>query len=94
MPFNSETAREAGKSSKRGKARFGQDIKERLELLSKELIESIEVEELSSSDKVKLLGIVCPYIVPKYKATPAIDNYRDSPQEFVVQIIDSNGELK
>ena len=90
MPFNSDTAREAGKKSKRGKARLGQDLKERLEQLSNELIESIKIEELSSSDRVRLLGIVCSYILPKYKATTT--PIKDEPQEFVIQIIDSNGE--
>ena len=54
MPFNSDTAREAGKKSKRGKARLGQELKERLEQLSNELIESIKIEELSGSDRVRL----------------------------------------
>ena len=90
MPFNSDTAREAGKKSKRGKARLGQELKERLEQLSNDLIESIKIEELSSSDRVRLLGIVCSYILPKYKATTA--PYKDEPQEFVIQIIDSNGK--
>ena len=92
MPFNSDTAREAGKKSKRGKARLGQELKERLEQLSNDLIESIKIEELSSSDRVRLLGIVCSYILPKYKATTA--PYKDEPQEFVIQIIDSNGNEK
>ena len=90
MPFNSDTAREAGKKSKRGKARLGQELKERLEQLSNDLIESIKIEELSSSDRVRLLGIVCSYILPKYKASTA--PYKDVPKEFVIQIIDSNGE--
>ena len=90
MPFNSDTAREAGKKSKRGKARLGQELKERLEQLSNELIESIKIEELSSSDRVRLLGIVCSYILPKYKATTA--PIKDEPKEFVIQIIDSNGK--
>ena len=90
MPFNSDTAREAGKKSKRGKARLAQELKERLEQLSNDLIESIKIEELSSSDRVRLLGIVCSYILPKYKATTA--PYKDEPQEFVIQIIDSNGK--
>lgn len=90
MPFNSDTAREAGKKSKRGKARLGQELKERLEQLSNELIESIKIEELSSSDRVRLLGIVCSYILPKYKATAA--PIKDEPKEFVIQIIDSNGK--
>ena len=92
MPFNSDTAREAGKKSKRGKARLGQELKERLEQLSNELIESIKIEELSSSDRVRLLGIVCSYILPKYKATTA--PIKDEPLEFVIQIIDSNGNEK
>ena len=50
MPFNSDTAREAGKKSKRGKARLGQELKERLEQLSNELIESIKIEELAVTE--------------------------------------------
>jgi hypothetical protein len=93
MPFNSDTARDAGKKSKRGKARLGQEIKEKLEQLSTELIESIDLEELSTSDKVRLLGIVCSYILPKYKATAAPDVSSEFPQEISIQIIDNNGEV-
>ncbi len=91
MPFNSDTAREAGKKSKRGKARLGQELKERLEQLSNELIESIKIEELSSSDRVRLLGIVCSYILPKYKATAA-PSPTDEPKDITIRIIDSNGK--
>ena len=90
MPFNSDTAREAGKKSKRGKARLGQELKERLELLSNELIESIKIEELSSSDRVRLLGIVCSYILPKHKATTA--PIKDEPNDIKKRIIASNGK--
>ena len=93
MPFNSDTAREAGKKSKRGKARLGQELKERLEQLSNELIESIKIEELSSSDRVRLLGIVCSYILPKYKATNALDLNKESDSDITIRIIDSNGEV-
>lgn len=93
MPFNSDTAREAGKKSKRGKARLGQELKERLEQLSNDLIESIKIEELSSSDRVRLLGIVCSYILPKYKAATAPDP-RGEPNDITIRIIDSNGKEK
>ena len=93
MPFNSDTAREAGKKSKRGKARLGQELKERLEQLSNELIESIKIEELSSSDRVRLLGIVCSYTLPKYKATAA-RNPMDEPKDITIRVIDSNGKEK
>ena len=93
MPFNSDTAREAGKKSKRGKARLGQELKERLEQLSNDLIESIKIEELSSSDRVRLLGIVCSYILPKYKAITA-SNPIDEPKDITIRIIDSNGKEK
>lgn len=91
MPFNSDTAREAGKKFKRGKARLGQDLKERLEQLSNELIESIKIEELSGIDRVRLLAIVCSYILPKYKATAA-PSPMDEPKDITIRIIDSNGE--
>lgn len=91
MPFNSDTASEAGKKSKRGKARLAQELKERLEQLSNELIESIKIDELSSSDRVRLLGIVCSYILPKYKAATAPDS-KDEPKDITIRIIDSNGE--
>jgi hypothetical protein len=91
MPFNSDTARLAGKKSKRGKARLGQELKESLELLSNELIESIKIEELSNSDRVRLLGIVCSYILPKHKATSA-PSPTDEPNDITIRIIDSNGK--
>ena len=93
MPFNSDTAREAGKKSKRGKARLGQELKEKLEQLSNEIVETIKIEELSNSEKVRLLATVCSYILPKYKAATAPDP-RGEPNDITIRIIDSNGKEK
>lgn len=94
MPFNSDTAREAGKKSKRGKARLGQELKEKLEQLSNEIVETIKIEELSNSEKVRLLATVCSYILPKYKASNALDLNKESDSDITIRIIDSNGEVR
>ena len=53
----------------------------------------LKIEELSSSDRVRLLGIVCSYILPKYKATNALDLNKESDSDITIRIIDSNGEV-
>ena len=70
MPFNKETAREAGKKSKRGPSKkLEPNIKDKMELLYEEILDHLLMhqKELSMSDRVKLVQSLSNYLLPKAK---------------------------
>ena len=70
MPFNKETAREAGKKSKRGPSKkLEPNIKDKMELLYEEMLDHLLMhqKELSMSDRVKLVQSLSNYLLPKAK---------------------------
>ena len=69
MGFTSETAREAGKKSKRGKDKFSEEIKELLQLKADILIQELDIRNLTSNQKIKVLSIILPYIISKPNST-------------------------
>jgi hypothetical protein len=63
MPFNKETARLAGKKSKRGKAKkLDPTIKDKMEILYEEVLDHLIMyqKELSNSDRVRFLTTELP----------------------------------
>ena len=71
MPFNPETAKVAGQKSKRGPSKFlDPNIKEKLEILYEGVLDHLIMhqEDLSMSDRVKLLQSLSNYILPKTKS--------------------------
>ena len=70
MPFNKQTAREAGKKSKRGPSKkLEPNIKDKMELLYEEMLDHLLMhqKELSMSDRVKLVQSLSNYLLPKAK---------------------------
>ena len=70
MPFDKQTARLAGQKSKRGKARkLEPNIREKMELLYEEVLDHLLMhqDELSNSDRVKLVQNLSNYLIPKTK---------------------------
>ena len=70
MPFNKDTAREAGKKSKRGPSKkLEPNIKDKMELLYEEVLDHLLMhqKELSMSDRVKLVQSLSNYLLPKAK---------------------------
>jgi|TARA_R110002073_G_scaffold131468_1_gene278218 hypothetical protein len=70
MPFNTETAKAAGKRSKRGPSKvLDPSTKEMLHILYEGLLEDliIDKKDLSNSEKIKLVQVLSNYIVPKTK---------------------------
>ena len=70
MPFNKETARVAGKKSKRGPSKkLEPNIKDKMELLYEEILDHLLMhqKELSMSDRVKLVQSRSNYLLPKAK---------------------------
>lgn len=93
MGFTTETAREAGKASKRGKAKVSNELKQKLEAISDELLKSIEIHSLSNSDKIRLLQITISYILPKLKAVTIDNQDEDRLRDFEIRIIDDSGKV-
>lgn len=84
MGFTSETAREAGKKSKRGKAKHSSELRAKLSELTDELIETIDIESLSQSERIALLRILATYTIPRLKHEQVDEKEL---QQFEVHII-------
>ena len=70
MPFNPQTAKVAGQKSKRGPSKLlDPNIKEKMEILYEGVLDHLIMhqEDLSMSDRVKLLQSLSNYILPKTK---------------------------
>ena len=71
MPFDSESAKEAGKKSKRPPSpRMDPSIKEKLDLLYEELLDDllVNIKSLSKQEKIRLFLSISNYILPKNKS--------------------------
>jgi len=71
MLFNPETAKAAGQKSKRGQSKLlDPDIKEKMEILYEGVLDHLIMhqEDLSMSDRVKLLQTLSNYLLPKTKS--------------------------
>tara|TARA_Y200000002_G_scaffold149137_1_gene123208 strand:- start:284 stop:547 length:264 start_codon:yes stop_codon:yes gene_type:complete len=84
MPFNSNTARVAGQKSKRGKAKYTAEIREKLNNLTDYLIQDLNIQDLDTNEKLALLRILLAYTLPK----PKIDNEVQEQKHFTVEVID------
>ena len=77
MPFNSESARAAGKKSKRKSLKKDPPtIKEKMELLYEKVLDDLLVnqDKLTKTERVKLFVTLSGYIFPKTK--PVRDKFK------------------
>jgi len=84
MPFNSNTARVAGQKSKRGKAKYTTEVRDKLNNLTDYLIQDLNIQDLDTNEKLALLRILLAYTLPK----PKIDNETKEQKHFTVEVID------
>lgn len=84
MPFNSETAIEAGKKSKRGKAKYSSEIRAKLSDLATQTLNTINTEQLTNSERIALLRILINYTVPKLQTERS---QTTGHKEFTVKVI-------
>lgn len=84
MPFNSNTARVAGQKSKRGKAKYSTEIRDKLNNLTDYLIQDLNIQDLDTNEKLVLLRILLAYTLPK----PKIDYETQEQKHFTVEVID------
>ena len=90
MPFNSESGRKAGQSSKRGTSRINDELKSKLRSIINESIETINISCLSNREKIDIIKTVLPFILSKRKSEdPEID---ESNREFVIEILKSDNK--
>lgn len=91
MPFNSETASNAGKISKRGKS-LNIDLRNDLKTLITHILKDLDYNSLNNTQKLKLLDIALKHSLPKQSIEQHITE--DIPQDIQITIIDSNGNEK
>ena len=92
MPFNSETGRLAGQKSKRGQGALSKELRDKLSLITSDLIDDINIKELNPSEKIALLRILVSYTVPKLK-TEGLEQELEQPL-FHIEIIDKTEDVK
>ena len=90
MGFNSETASEAGKISKRGKS-LNIDLRNDLKTLITHILKDLDYITLNNSQKLKLLDIALKHSLPKQSIEQHINE--EPPREFQINIIGDNGEV-
>ena len=75
MPFNSDTARQAGKKSKRGPSfKISHPVREKLKFVLEDQLDYFinNPEELSTSDRIKIFNTALNFLMPK--VPPADEN--------------------
>ena len=91
MPFNSKTASNAGKISKRCKS-LNIDLRNDLKTLITHILKDLDYNTLNNSQKLKLLDIALKHSLPKQSIEQHI--VEDIPQDIKITIVDSNGNEK
>jgi hypothetical protein len=91
MGFNSETGSEAGKTSKRSKS-LSIDLRSDLKTLITHILQDIDYDSLSNTQKLKLLDIALKHTLPKLSIEKQITE--EIPQDIQITIVDSNGNEK
>ena len=81
-----------GSLSKRGKSKFSKEVKVYLEETSHKLIQDLNIQDLTSYEKIQFLRVVLPYILPKKKEISSDVNFVDQ-QSFQIEIIDKTEDV-
>ena len=89
MPFNSKTASNAGKISKRGKS-LNIDLRNDLKTLITHILKDLDYNTLNNTQKLKLLDIALKHLLPKQSIEQHI--IEEPPKEVQITFVDSNGE--
>ena len=91
MGFNSETGSEAGKTSKRGKS-LSIDLRSDLKTLITHILQDIDYNTLSNTQKLKLLDIALKHTLPRLSIEKQISDNSLTNEEIYIHIIGRDGE--
>ena len=91
MGFNSQTASEAGKISKRCKS-LNIDLRNNLKTLITHILKDLDYNTLNNTQKLKLLDIALKHSLPKQSIEQRISE--DIPQDIQITFVDSDGNEK
>lgn len=91
MPFNSNSGKKAGQVSKRGRA-LPIELRANLNGLVSKIINDINYEELSASQKIKLLDVALKYSLPRLSIQKNLTEFEE-PREFEIGIVDGDGKV-
>jgi hypothetical protein len=87
MPFDPNSAKKAGKKSKRGPAKKeGPSIKEKMELLYEKVLDDLLInqENLTKTERVKLFVTLSGYLFPKNKPIEE----KTEPEKPLLKLVD------
>ena len=81
-----------GRKGKRGKNKIDQDLREQLKNITKEVLDSIDVKELTRTQRISFLKTSLGYLLPKEIITDThisedVPLFLDDPHKVQVEII-------
>ena len=77
-----------GSLSKRGKGRFNTELKDCLGNISNNIVKELNIQDLSTYERIQFLRTILPYLIPKTKEVSQENEFVEQPL-FDVQIIDT-----
>ena len=77
-----------GSKSKRGKSKYSKEIKERLEDMTNNIVKELNIQDLSTYERIQFLRTILPYLIPKKREVSHDYEFVEQPL-FDVQIIDT-----
>ena len=91
MRFDSKRGKEAGKISKRGTA-LGVELRGSLNELVNKIVNDLDYETLSASQKIKLLDVALKYSLPKLSIQKNLTEFEE-PTELKFSFVGDDGEV-
>ena len=91
MPFDPNTAKKAGKKSKRGPAKKeGPSIKDKMKILYEKVLDDLLInqDKLTKTERVKVFVILSNYIFPKTKSVRdkfTLEKLKEKKEDFFNQ---------
>jgi hypothetical protein len=92
MRFDSKRGKEAGKVSKRGTA-LGVELRGSLNELVNKIVNDLDYETLSASQKIKLLDVALKYSLPRLSIQKNLTEFEE-PTELKFSFVDDAGNVE
>ena len=81
-----------GSLSKRGKSKFSKEIKQRLGDMTNNIVKELNIQDLSTYERIQFLRTILPYLIPK-KREVSHENIFEEQTMIQVEIIESNKDV-